>query len=317
MLLRCRPSLLLALCLTACGGGDSGTSDSASSTGAPGSTGSADPTGDPTSSETGVTPTTTATTAPDLETTATSIDPDGTSSTGEPPPLANFSFFMTSYRAMQELSGSQEGFGGDLRYGEQGPGAGLRGADKICAAIAEASMPGASAKGWRAFLSATADDMGQPVNAIDRVGPGPWYDRLGRLVAMTPADLANERPANADPAIVDDLPNEDGVPNHQPDPNVDPVDNHDTLTGSNPQGQLTGHTCDDWTSAVGAPEQKPRIGHSWPRSPDSGRHWSSDHEAGGCAPGANLMGMGGPKPGDYSVGAGGGYGAIYCFALTP
>ena len=35
-----------------------------------------------------------------------------------------------------------------------GPGAGLRGADIICAEIAERSMPGASAKQWRAFLSA-------------------------------------------------------------------------------------------------------------------------------------------------------------------
>ena len=27
--------------------------------------------------------------------------------------------------------------------------------------------------------------------------------------------------------------------------------------------------------------------------------------------------MGGPAPGDFSVGAGGGYGGIYCFALEP
>jgi len=40
-----------------------------------------------------------------------------------------------------------DGFGGDLRYGETGAGAGLRGADKICATLAEASMPGAGAKG--------------------------------------------------------------------------------------------------------------------------------------------------------------------------
>ena len=34
-----------------------------------------------------------------------------------------FSFFVTSYRATQALSGSENGFGGDLRYGETGPGA--------------------------------------------------------------------------------------------------------------------------------------------------------------------------------------------------
>lgn len=35
------------------------------------------------------------------------------------------------------------------------------------------------------------------------------------------------------------------------------------------------------------------------------------------ATGANIDSMGGPEPGDYTVGAGGGYGGIYCFALIP
>src|SRR5690349_20801870 len=64
----------------------------------------------------------------------------------------HFSFFVTSLKAMQELSGSEDGFGGDLRFGETGAGAGLRGADKICTTIAEQSLPG-NAKTWRAFLS--------------------------------------------------------------------------------------------------------------------------------------------------------------------
>ena len=96
------------------------------------------------------------------------------SSTGgsDPEPLPHFSFFVTSLKAVQDLSGSEDGFGGDLRFGETGPGAGLRGADKICATIAERSMPGSSAKQWRAFLSVTADENGQPLNAIDRIGEG-------------------------------------------------------------------------------------------------------------------------------------------------
>jgi hypothetical protein len=129
-----------------------------------------------------------------------------------------FSFFVTSYAALQRLSGSQDGFGGDLRFGETGAGAGLRGADKICAAIAEASMPGAGAKDWRAFLSANDDGTGTPVNAIDRIGSGPWYDRLGRVFGTSIANIAQTRPADADAAIENDFPNEDGVPNHQPDP---------------------------------------------------------------------------------------------------
>jgi hypothetical protein len=180
--------------------------------------------------------------------------------------LPKFSFFVTSLRALQDLSGSQVGFGGDLRFGETGAGAGLRGADKICAAIAERSMPGASKKGWRAFLSATSGDNGTQVDAIDRIGEGPWYDRIERLVAATKADLVQFRPRAA-AAIAEDLPNEDGVPNHQPDPTVPEVDNHDTLTGSNTEGRLYDRTatCLDWTTSDGARGGRPRVGHSWQR----------------------------------------------------
>lgn len=239
-------------------------------------------------------------------------------SSGEPVELDPFSFFVTSMTAMQELSGSDNGFGGDLRFGEDGPGAGLRGADKICETIAEQSMPGSAAKQWRAFLSVSDDGTGQPVNAIDRIGTGPWYDRLGRTVAMSPDDLRSERPLNCDPTIVDDLPNEDGVPNHQPDPTMDPVDNHDTLTGSDENGEFFSPdaTCNDWTS-TDENLDAPRLGHSWPREGGGGRNWVSEHDAGGCGAGINIEQTGGPQPGDNTVGAGGGYGGIYCFALQP
>ena len=301
--------------------------------GANGGTDTGAATGDGTTHATG-SPTTTD--APPAMTTTTGVDDSGTTVVDSTGPITTddsssssettggiptepFSFFVTSLRAMQELSGSEDGFGGDFRFGESGPGAGLRGADAICAAIAEQSMPGAAAKQWRAFLSASADENGLPVNAIDRIGEGPWYDRLGRVVAMTKADLQHPRPEGGDPEIADDLPNEDGVPNHQPDPTQPEVDNHDTLTGSDQQGNFVDAeaTCSDWTSAVGEEGVRPRIGHSWPRSPDMGRHWISEHEAGGCAPGVNITGGGGPQPGDFTVGAGGGYGGIYCFALYP
>jgi hypothetical protein len=251
--------------------------------------------------------------------------------------LDPFSFFVTSYRAIQDLSGSEDGFGGDLRYGETGPGAGLRGADRICAEIAERSMPGSSVKGWRAFLSTSGADGAEPVNAIDRVGEGPWYDRRGRVFAMTRADLiAGDRPRNCDPVICDDFPNEDGVPNHAPDPTMGEVDNHDMLTGSNEDGELYGAsaTCRDWTSAIGdrATEGRPRVGHSWPRGGfpggpgggpgggfGSGAHWISSLDEAGCAAGVNLLETGPPGAGGTgpTVGDGGGYGGFYCFALTP
>jgi hypothetical protein len=255
----------------------------------------------------------------------------------EPPPLEHFSFFVSSLRGMQVLSGSPAGFGGDLRYGETGPGAGLRGADKICSDLAEHSMPGAGRKEWRAFLSASDDGNGMVVHAIDRIGEGPWYDRLGRLLAASKADVMSERPVGADPAIVNDFPNEDGVPNHRPDPTQPEVDNHDTLTGTNENGQLydPSATCLDWTANSGNQrvEGYPRVGHSWPRfggpggggpggggpgrGDGSAAHWMSSLDESGCAPGVNLIEMGPPMRDSDTVGSGGGYGGIYCFALTP
>jgi len=253
---------------------------------------------------------------------------------------AKFSFFVTSWAGLQRLAkgfglpnNGADGFGGDLRYGETGAGAGLRGADKICTVLAEASMPGAGAKGWRAFLSASDDGTGKPVNAIDRVGTGPWYDRLGRLFGNSVTDIANQRPTNADAAIKNDFPNEDGVPNHQPDPTLAAVDNHDMLTGSDATGKLLDATsnCLNWTSAMGdtAKEGKPRVGHSWPRNIGGGgmtgpggagmdmNNWMSALTESGCKAGANLIEQGGPMATAVTVGSGGGYGGFYCFALRP
>ncbi len=232
----------------------------------------------------------------------------GGTSTG----LANFSFFVASEAVLISLSGSAKGFGGDLRYGAT---TGLAGADKICAAIAERSMPGSSVKQWRAFLSIAANGSETAVNAIDRVGSGPWYDRLGRVVSLTKAGLAANRPTGADTAIINDLPNEGGNPNHSP--NGTQVDNHDTLTGTNASGQLAStyaNTCNNWTSAVSA-TGKPVIGHSW--TANSGTNWIQvGHTGGGCAPGGSPTGSG--QSGESgTVGAMGGYGGFYCFALSP
>ncbi|HTM45414.1 MAG TPA: hypothetical protein VL137_10690 [Polyangiaceae bacterium] len=234
--------------------------------------------------------------------------------------LDHFSFFVTSMKAMRQLSGSQDGFGGDLRYGEAD---GLTGADKICTEIAEMSMPGSSAKVWHAFLSTVAG----PVNARDRIGQGPWYDRVGRLVANGLDDLLQERPANADPIIRDDLPNEDGVPNKRPDPTLPEDDNHHFLTGSDTMGNLytaePRATCEDWTSkstdnaTTGTGVGRPRIGFSFVAG---GRvNWISGQTEGGCGAGITGIGTenGGSNPANPIVGSGGGYGGIYCFALSP
>jgi hypothetical protein len=238
--------------------------------------------------------------------------------------LPNFSFFVTSRVAIQTFGGSN-GFGGDLRFGHTGPGAGLRGADSICQCIAEKSMAGSKVKIWRAFLSSSTNETGEKkqVNAIERIGNGPWYDRTERVVAPTIADLLNKRPQNGDADIMDDLPNEDGIPNHRPDPTKPNEDNHHTLTGTGEDGKLFGvnATCDDWTSVTAS--GKPRMGFSWPRASgwvagNEGRHWISGWDGAGCEAGIDidektLFG----KSTDKFVGSGGGYGGFYCFAQNP
>jgi len=241
--------------------------------------------------------------------------------------LPKFSFFVTSLKAMRDLSGNVKGFGGDFRFGKTGPGAGLLGADSICSCIAERSMPGASAKQWRAFLSAKAGTDGKQVDAIDRIGKGPWYDRKGRLFANNTSELLNDRPINADIAIKNDFPNEDGVPNHMPDPSTaKKVDNHMFITGSNAQGRLYSTTkdctCNDWTSTEGSANgSKPRSGLSWPQEFGGSfgqKNWISVFDASGCQPGIDSTdaSMGGVR-GVYTIGNGGGYGGFYCFGLNP
>ena len=125
------------------------------------------------------------------------------------------------------------------------------------------------------------------------------------------ANLQASRPVGADAAIINDLPNENGVLNHNPDKTGN-VDNHDTLTGSNMQGKYYGSaasTCNDWTSLSGG---SPRVGHSWPGGPS--KNWSDAMNAPGCAAGVNLSTSGNTGS---AVGSAGGYGGFYCFALTP
>ncbi|HEY0715900.1 MAG TPA: hypothetical protein VGF45_24670, partial [Polyangia bacterium] len=243
--------------------------------------------------------------------------PDATadmSTGGDGAALPRFSFFVTSIDALRRLSGNEKGFGGDLRFGKPD---GLSGADEICRQIAESSMPGAGNKPWRAFLSAVQGPNGTPVNAIDRVGEGPWYDRLGRIVAMNKADLVQPRPRGAHPMIINDLPNEKGVPNGFPDGGRR-VDNHHMLTGSKTDGTVysanKNDTCQDWTSK--APNTgRPRCGVAWPRTPgDSWINWGYE---GGCAPGYNLIEGAGPTEGNQAVGSNGGYGGWYCLSTIP
>lgn len=227
-------------------------------------------------------------------------DGDGGVDVDAPAGDVNFSFFVTSLETMRAQSGSQDGFGGDL--------GGLAGADAICETAA--ANVGFGHKTWHAYLSTY--NNGSPINAIDRIGEGPWYDRNARLVATNKAGLmSGNRPAG-DAATINDLPDEFGIPG------TSLGDTHDIMTATNTQGRFDGSSaaasCQDWTSAVGpGSEERVRVGHSWPAG--SGQHWATAHRMRGCSPGVNLV-QNGPGNGDC-VGCGGGWGAIYCFAMEP
>ena len=246
-------------------------------------------------------------------------------------PRPYFSFFVTTEKGLLQLPAGTfspapdpvNGFGGNL--------GGLRGADEICTSLARASNPG-DTKVWHAFLSTSGLVSGERVDALDRVGTGPWYDFRGFKLAddvagLLPKDDRDGRPREADPQLAAMFTGENGE-----EMRIGPgIDNHDTLTGSNRSGRLFDDgeagrvaTCEDWTSTTirGMPGnpmatggQVP-VGHSWPRSNREGRHWISEHTVNGCEPGGRTDGGTSAPAGDFRVGGAGGYGGFYCFALN-
>src|ERR1700752_5201499 len=86
---------------------------------------------------------------------------------GTNPSPAKMTFFVTSVGI---------GKGGDL--------GGLAGADAHCTQLAQAAgIPG---KTWRAYLSTQGQGA---VNAKDRIGPGPWQNFKGVVIAASVAEL--------------------------------------------------------------------------------------------------------------------------------
>jgi hypothetical protein len=220
-------------------------------------------------------------------------------------PLPLFSFFYTSLDAMRRLSGNPNGFGGDLRFGMP---TGIEGADKICQTIA--SEVGFGAKTWRALLSATRGPDGRTVHAIDRVGDGPWYDRKGRLIARDRLGLLGADRPVGDADTVNDLPDETGEGTSVLG------STYDAITGTNRAGQLylndPRNTCMDWTNKT-LEAVVIMCGHAWLGTGVG--HWLEAHGARSCVPGVNLQSNG--TSDGSSIGAGGGWGGFYCFALTP
>ncbi len=197
---------------------------------------------------------------------------------------ANMTFFVTS---------AGPGKGADL--------GGLDGADKQCAALATAA--GATAKTWRAYLSAQAADGKPAVNARDRIGKGPWQNAKGVVVAKDVADLhsaSNNLTKQTSLSEKGDVINGRG----------DTPNRHDALTGSQPDGTAFAagedRTCKNWTSSTQGAAMVGHIDRIGLRDDDASKSWNSSHPSrgsdGGCSQ-ADLKSTGGD-------------GLFYCFAAN-
>lgn len=187
------------------------------------------------------------------------------------------SFFVTS---------TSPGKGGDL--------GGLEGADRHCAALAEKA--GLPSTGWRAYLSTQAMPPEIPVHARDRIGPGPWHNVKGVLIAATLEALHGPDNAISRATALD----ERGEPV--------PGKVHDILTGTRLDGTAPSpldpdSTCRNWTSAtdegsalVGHHDRVSAIDQPWAKS------WNAAHLSRGCSV---------PKLAELGSG-----GRFYCFRAT-
>jgi hypothetical protein len=170
---------------------------------------------------------------------------------------ADMTFFVTSVG---------KGNGADL--------GGLEGADAHCNELAKAA--GSKRTNWKAYLSTTAANGSQGVNARDRIGKGPW--RVNKKTALT----EKGEPVKGR----GDQPNE-----------------HDILTGSDPGGMYStaggDTTCRNWTSsgegsAILGHHDRIGLNDSWHM-----KSWNSSHGSRGCSQ-DNLKSTGGA-------------GLFYCF----
>ncbi len=198
------------------------------------------------------------------------------------------SFFVTS-RGM--------GKGGNL--------GGLEGADMHCKTLAAAVSPALGAKTWHAYLSTST------VNANTRIGPGPWRNAKGVIVASSlevlhadqgPGDKLSATWPMGYPAFEIILDEKGGK--HQP--NL-----HDMLTGSRGDGTVDiDHHCSNWTSSSGIAS----VGHSNREGDGLDPSWNFVHTV-GCG---SELDAGGKLVNRISgtVTSGGGRGSFYCFA-TP
>lgn len=187
------------------------------------------------------------------------------------------SFFVTS---------ANPGQGGNL--------GGLAGADAQCEKLATAA--GWGGKGWHAYLSTQATPGTPAVNARDRIGSGPWVNAKGTVIAHNLAELHGSNNLNQQTGLTE---------TGEEVPTKSPGNQHDIMTGSQPDGTAVppgrDASCSNWTSsgAGGAMVGHVNRGGTNP-DPVANVSWNSSHLTPGC--------------GMPDLARVGGAGLMYCFA---
>ena len=183
-----------------------------------------------------------------------------------------------------------------IGLGDGGNLGGLAGADAHCQMLAE--KVGSGNRTWRAYLSTQATATTAAVNAIDRIGEGPWGNAKGLNMAadiqhllfdnstFNVEHILTETGEQVNSRVIGKTPNK-----------------HDILTGTQIDGTAfpagEDRTCNNWTS--NSDDNKAMVGHSDRyRFKFSGSPWNAAHPSRGCSQKA-LQGSGGD-------------GLFYCFA---
>ena len=175
---------------------------------------------------------------------------------------------------------------------------GLAGADRVCQNLAQAA--GAGNHTWHAYLSTTATATEPAVNARGRIGPGPWYNAKGAMIAASVADLHGDQLRDRNNIQKITALTEKGEVIHGAG---DMPNEHDILTGSDSDGRAFpggfDATCNNWTSD-GA-DHKAMLGHA-DRTGGGNVSWNSVHMSANCTKQGLIMT--------------GGAGHLYCFAIN-
>src|SRR5690242_20409167 len=176
---------------------------------------------------------------------------------------------------------------------------GLEGADKHCQSLAQAA--GSSGKTWHAYLSTQGNGA---VNARDRIGKGPWQNVKGVVVAKDVADLhSDSNNLTKQTALT-----EKGE--MVPSPPEDKINQHDILTGSQPDGTaFSGDkdmTCGNWTKSGEGAAMVGHVNRAGLDDSPASKSWNSSHPSRGPGGGCGQM----------DLNSTGGAGLLYCFAVN-